>query len=342
LKLARVVSHNQSNERQPQDFWAEILSFLSEDLAEVERLLDHRLGETLALIQNVGGNLVSAGGKRIRPIVLILAARACGYQGPRAINLATCLEFIHTATLLHDDVVDESPTRRGKATSWTKWGNKASILVGDFLFSRAFECMVEDGELRVLKALSEAATKISQGEIQQLMHMHDLSLSEAIYEEIIDAKTASLFAAASGIGAILGGASAPEQEALERYGQLLGHLFQITDDVMDYYGDAKSSGKKTGVDFHEGKVTLPILRAYAKGNAAEKAFWSHTFVDGHRDEAAFEHAKNILSVHNIKQEIQEQIEKIADEARTQLKILKDTEARALLDNLLTFSYVRAF
>src|SRR5947209_13589986 len=234
----------------------------------------------VALIPQLAGHIVSAGGKRLRPLLTLACARLCGYGGERHVALAAAVEFIHTATLLHDDVVDASDLRRGRDTANAVWGNKPAVLVGDFLFARAFELMVEDGSLRILDILSRAAAVIAEGEVGQLLTANDTTTTEAAYLEVIEAKTAALFAAASRIGAVIAERPPAEEEALERFGRNLGIAYQLIDDMLDFSARQSEFGKAVGDDFRDGKLTLPILIAFARGDSEERAFWRRTLEDG--------------------------------------------------------------
>ena len=248
------------------------------DMARVNQLITQNVKSDITLISDLATHIVAAGGKRIRPSLTLAAAALCGYTGDRHIRLAACVEFIHTATLLHDDVVDASALRRGEATANALWGNKSSVLVGDFLLSRAFQLMVADGTIDVLTILSNAAATISAGEVQQLMVSHDLGISESVYLEVIGAKTAALFAAASELGAVV--ADKPQQrESLRQFGYALGMAFQLIDDALDYQAQEKDLGKAIGDDFRDGKVTLPVMIAYREGNAEARAFWEECLAD---------------------------------------------------------------
>jgi octaprenyl-diphosphate synthase len=249
---------------------------LRADLDRVNRLILDRMHSPVPLIPQLAGHLVAGGGKRLRPMLTLGAARLCGYCGDRHIALAAAVEFIHTATLLHDDVVDASGLRRGRETANAVWGNKPAILVGDFLFSRAFELMVGDGSLRVLEILSRASSVIAEGEVLQLLTTGDLQTTVAAYLEVIEAKTAELFAAASRIGAVLAERPPAEEDALERFGRNLGIAFQMTDDALDFSARESDLGKTIGDDFRDGKVTLPILVAFGRGDAEEQKFWRRT------------------------------------------------------------------
>jgi octaprenyl-diphosphate synthase len=249
---------------------------LKSDLDRVNRLIVERMQSPVELIPQLAGHLVAGGGKRLRPMLTLGCARLCGYRGARHVALAAAVEFIHTATLLHDDVVDASELRRGRDTANAVWGNKPAILVGDFLFSRSFELMVEDGSLRILQILSRASSVIAEGEVLQLMTANDTTTTEAAYLSVVEAKTAELFAAAARIGAVLAERSNQEEAALDRFGRNLGIAFQIADDALDFSANEPDLGKSVGDDFRDGKVTLPVLLAYARGDDEERRFWRRT------------------------------------------------------------------
>ena len=244
-----------------------IQALVEADMGRVNELIIARLDSPISLIPQLAGHLVAAGGKRVRPMLTLIAAQLCGYRGGRHVPLAAAVEFIHTATLLHDDVVDESDLRRGLATANAIWGNKPSVLVGDFLFSRAFQLMVEDGSLEVLAILANASAVIAEGEVAQLMTANDAETTEARYLEVITAKTATLFAAAAQIGGVVSECSPAEVEALRRYGENLGIAFQLIDDVLDYSAREVVLGKSIGDDYRDGKITLPVVLAFERGDA---------------------------------------------------------------------------
>ena len=252
-------------------------------MAEVDRVIAHRLDSGVPLVGTVSQYIISAGGKRVRPALLLLMAGALGYEGSQRHNLAAVVEFIHTATLLHDDVVDESTLRRGRPTANESFGNPASVLVGDFLYSRAFQMMVDSGEMRVMEVLAEATNVIAEGEVLQLMNMHDASLDEAGYLRVIRSKTAKLFEASTRLAAILAKASPDVEAACAEYGQALGTAFQVIDDVLDYDGDAQELGKNLGDDLREGKNTLPLIIAMQRGSDAERQLIRHAIENGEVD-----------------------------------------------------------
>lgn len=246
------------------------LALIANDMREVDRVIGERLDSGVPLVGQVARYIISAGGKRLRPALLLLACGALGYRDAQRYNLAAVVEFIHTATLLHDDVVDDSTMRRGNATANETFGNPASVLVGDFLYSRAFQMMVEAGSMRIMQVLADATNVIAEGEVQQLMNMHNADLDEAGYLQVIRSKTAKLFEASARCGAILAGAEPRLEEACADYGQALGTAFQVIDDVLDYAGDAAVMGKSLGDDLREGKATLPLIAAMQRGSGQER------------------------------------------------------------------------
>src|SRR5687768_8452006 len=258
-----------------------MLALVAGDLNAVNAVILERMQSPVALIPELAGHLIAGGGKRMRPMLTLACARLLDYQGARHHRLAAAVEFIHTATLLHDDVVDGSGLRRGRRTANIIWGNPASVLVGDFLFSRSFELMVEDGSLKVLRILSRASAVIAEGEVDQLTAQRRVDTTEDHYLGIISAKTAALFAAACRIAAIVAERDESVEAALDSYGRNLGVAFQLVDDAIDYASDAETMGKGVGDDFRDGKVTLPVILAYARGSAAERAFWRDA-IEGRR------------------------------------------------------------
>ena len=255
----------------PENSTAAVLALVAPDMAEVDRVISDRLDSGVPLVGEVARYIISAGGKRLRPVLLLLTCGALGYTGAQRHNLAAVVEFIHTATLLHDDVVDESTLRRGRPTANESFGNPASVLVGDFLYSRAFQMMVDADSMRVMQVLADATNVIAEGEVLQLMNMHDASLDENDYLRVIRSKTAKLFEASARLGAILSGQTPAIEEACATYGQALGTAFQVIDDVLDYDGNTAEMGKNLGDDLREGKATLPLILAMQRGNAAQAA-----------------------------------------------------------------------
>jgi len=262
---------------------ADLFPVLADDLTQVDRVIRLRLSSEVALINTVADYIIGAGGKRMRPVLLLLVARALGYQGTHHHLLAAVIEFIHTATLLHDDVVDESELRRGRGTANAMFGNAASVLVGDFLYSRAFQMMVEPDDMRVMRVLSDATNVIAEGEVLQLMNCNDPDVDEARYLQVIRYKTAKLFEAAGQIGAILSGAAQATEEACAEYGRRMGTAFQLIDDVLDYSGDTGEIGKNVGDDLREGKATLPLIHVMTHGTPEERAMVRQAIEQGHTE-----------------------------------------------------------
>jgi len=271
-----------------------LLAPIASDLLAVDRIVRERLRSEVALIGTIGDYIVGAGGKRLRPAVLLLVARALGYHGSAHTVLAAVIEFIHTATLLHDDVVDESDLRRGRPTSNAAFGNASSVLVGDFLYSRSFQMMVDIENMRVMRILADATNRIAEGEVLQLMNIHDPTVDEARYLRVVECKTATLFEAAARIGAVLVGADAAVEQACARYGAALGTAFQIIDDVLDYDGDPHEIGKRVGDDLREGKATLPVIHALSQANPSQRAQVEQAIRDGQGD---FAEIARIVHVH---------------------------------------------
>ncbi len=323
--------------------FAQAQSLLAAELRAVDSLIIEKLNGQSILIPKVSSHIISAGGKRLRPMLTLLSAKLCGYQnGQRHIELATCIEFIHTATLLHDDVIDDSDQRRGKPTAHMIWGNNASILVGDFLFSKAFELMVEDGSLEVLKTLSQAATKIAQGEILQLELNANLKATTDDYITVIASKTAALFEAAISIGGIMTDRSDAEIHALRQYGYYLGLIFQLVDDLLDYTSTEKQLGKPVGGDFHEGKLTLPVILALSKATLPEYAFWQKTLANQDQQPGDFEGAVEILKAHHIQKDMDAYTDQWARAAQESLAIFPESFEKSLLIEMVNFSRGRVF
>ncbi|MEJ0017259.1 MAG: polyprenyl synthetase family protein [Acetobacteraceae bacterium] len=309
-----------------------LVTLLRADLEACNRTIVARMDSPVALIPQLAAHIVAAGGKRLRPLLTLAASRLCGYGGDRHVKLAACVEFIHTATLLHDDVVDESLLRRGLASANAVFGNQASVLVGDFLFARAFQLMVEDGSLQVLAILSRAAATIAEGEVLQLVTQNDLSTSESRYLEVVRGKTAALFAAACEVGAVVADRPAGEAAALAEYGMNLGIAFQLVDDALDYAADEAVLGKTVGDDFREGKITLPVLVAYQAGDAADRDFWHRTIEVSEQDGADLDRALNLMQRHGALHATIERARGFAAAAKAALAPFPDNALRrALLD-----------
>lgn len=321
---------------------------LAGDLVAVNALILEKMHSEVPLIPQLAGYLIAAGGKRIRPLMTLAAAGLFGYRGHRHQALAACVEFIHTATLLHDDVVDDSDQRRGQASANAVFGNETAVLVGDFLFSRAFELMVADGSLDVLGILSKASATLAEGEVLQLSNNGNLDVSEAVYLKIITAKTAVLFAAACEVGGVVAGCSEQDRRTLHDYGLNLGIAFQMADDLMDYGLDesGKGLGKTVGDDFREGKMTLPVVLSLAGADLQERSFWQKCFVDGRADEADLEYARALIRRRGADKAGLEKARHYGALAADALRSLsikgRDEEAlRDMLDRLIAFSIDRA-
>jgi octaprenyl-diphosphate synthase len=318
----------------PQDLLAE---WLADDMAEVNRLIRERMASKHApRIPEVTAHLVEAGGKRLRPMLTLAAARMLGYAGSDHVKLAATVEFIHTATLLHDDVVDESQRRRGRPTANLLWDNKSSVLVGDYLFSRSFQLMVETGNLRVLDILANASATIAEGEVLQLTAAQDLRTDEGVYLQVIRGKTAALFSAATEVGGVIAGAPEAQVRALFDYGDALGIAFQIVDDILDYGGQDAVIGKNTGDDFRERKLTLPVIKAVAEADAAERAFWQRVIEKGDQREGDLAHALSILARHGAIAAARQDALSWTARAKLALDILPDHPVRAMLHDLADF------
>ena len=317
-------------------------SLVDDDLKKVNQTIVERMQSPVALIPQLAGHIVAAGGKRLRPVLTLAAARLCGSEGERHVALAACVEFIHTATLLHDDVVDESDLRRGLKTANAVWGNKASVLVGDFLFSRAFQLMVSDGSLEILKILSDASADIAEGEVGQLMTANNTETGEREYMDVIRAKTAVLFAAAAEVGAVVAERPEAEQTALRDYGMSLGIAFQLVDDVLDYSAEQGALGKSVGDDFREGKVTLPVVLAFQRGDEQEQAFWRRCIEEVEQDEADLTHAQELMAKHGTLEETMARARDFAEHARACLSDFPDRPEKEALDLLADFAVSRAY
>ena len=304
------------------------------DLEACNRAIVERMASPVSLIPQLAAHIVAAGGKRIRPVLTLAASRLCGYpaypRGTRHVGLAACVEFIHTATLLHDDVVDASGLRRGLASANAVFGNKASVLVGDFLFARSFQLMTDDGSLRVLDILSSASATIAEGEVLQMVTQNDLSTQEDRYLEVIHGKTAALFSAACRIGAVIADRPSAEEEALDAYGTNLGMAFQLADDALDYAADQAALGKAVGDDFREGKITLPVLAAYAAGDEPEREFWRRTIERSEQDDGDLETALGLIERRHATEATLARAARFAGRAREALTIFPDSETRRAL------------
>jgi octaprenyl-diphosphate synthase len=324
-----------------EDALAGLIALVRDDLEACNRTIVARMDSPVALIPQLAAHIVAAGGKRLRPVLTLAAARMCGYTGVRHVQLAACVEFIHTATLLHDDVVDESLLRRGLASANAVFGNKASVLVGDFLFARAFQLMVEEGSLPVLRILSAAAATIAEGEVLQLATQNDLSTSEDRYLDVVRGKTAALFAAACEVGAVVAGRPEVEAAALRNYGLNLGIAFQLADDALDYAADQAVLGKTVGDDFREGKITLPVLAAYAAGDGPQRAFWQRTIEATEQTEADLDHALALMAACDAIPRTLARAAEFAAQAKASLGIFPDSPFRRALIAVADYAVSRA-
>ena len=323
--------------------YLELKNLLGDKLQKVENLIQEKLKSEVNLIQKMSDHHLSSGGKRLRALLTLESAKLAGYkEDKRDINLAACVELIHSATLLHDDVIDESELRRGVKTTNSVWGNQSSILVGDYLLSRCFEMMVEDGDLEVLKLLSSTSSKIAQGEVLQLQHKGEADLLEETYIDIINLKTASLFSAATKTGACLSGSNEKEKKALESYGRNLGLAFQIADDALDFYAKEKLFGKEIGKDFFEGKVTLPMIIIFQKGNKEEKNFLNEIMKKEKRTEQDFSNTLSLINKYKAVEATFKKAEYFVNVSYDALAIFPDNEDKKILQNLTSFSLNRSF
>ncbi len=323
--------------------YLELKNLLGEKLNKVEELIQEKLKSDVNLIEKMSSHHLSSGGKRLRALLTLESARLTGYKDNiRDINLAACVELIHSATLLHDDVIDESDLRRGVKTTNSIWGNQSSILVGDYLLSRCFEMMVEDGDLEILKLLSSTSAKIAQGEVLQLQHKGEADLLEETYIDIINLKTASLFSAATKTGACLSRSNVKEKKALESYGRNLGLAFQIADDALDYYAKEKLFGKQIGKDFFEGKVTLPLITIFQKGNDEEKSFLNEIMRKEKRTEEDFSETLALIYKYKAVEATFKKAEYFVNVSFDALAIFPKSEDKKILQNLTSFSLNRSF
>lgn len=334
--MTTALKHKQPQTSTPLDIMAQTLHV---EMDAVNALIIARMQSHIPTIAELAEYLIASGGKRIRPLLTLAAAYACGAP-QKSIGLAAAVEFIHSATLLHDDVVDESAQRRGKAAANTVFGNKTTILVGDFLFARAFELMVESDDIRILDILARASRIIAEGEVLQMSLIGNIDITLAQYEAIIDAKTAALFSAATHAGALSAGADDKTALALRTYGHHLGMAFQMVDDLIDYAGVATRMGKDSGDDFREGKLTLPVILAVAKADTAEKDFWVRTMQDHDQKDGDLEQARALIARHNSLAEGRTLTQKHITAARQALSALPASEMKGVLDELLDFVVAR--
>ncbi|HEY7458735.1 MAG TPA: polyprenyl synthetase family protein [Xanthobacteraceae bacterium] len=311
------------------------------DMERVNAMILSRTGSEVAMIPEVANHLISSGGKRLRPMLTLATAALTGYSGAGHIRLAAAVEFMHTATLLHDDVVDESELRRGKAAARMVWGNEASVLVGDFLLGQAFKMMVEVGVLRSLEILSAAAAVIAEGEVMQLAAAKQLDTTEDAYLAVIRAKTAELFAAACEVGPVLADRPDAEEAACRSFGMNLGIAFQLVDDALDYGGSRTRLGKNVGDDFREGKITLPVILAFRRGNAEERNFWHRALEAGETGDAELERAIGVLASHRAIDDTVERARHYGAIAKDALALFPNSEAKRALLEVVDFCVARA-
>jgi octaprenyl-diphosphate synthase len=340
--VATIVGFKKASERMRKPSLEPLMRLVHSDLDRVNSTILEHMQSPVHLIPQLAGHLIAAGGKRLRPMLTLGAAELCGYSGDRHIKLAACVEFIHTATLLHDDVVDESGLRRGQETANAVWGNQASVLVGDFLFSRSFELMVTDGSLHVLKILSGASAIIAQGEVQQLLTTNDTTTSETAYLEVIQSKTAELFAAAARIGAVVANRPETEEEALTSFGTNLGIAFQLVDDALDYSARQSKLGKTVGDDFSEGKITLPVILAFRRGTEEDRVFWRRTLEDLKQKPEDLERAQKLILKYGSLEDTISRARHYAAIARDALGLFSDGEPKRALTEVINFCVEREF
>ena len=329
--------------KQINNSYFDLKNSVEDKLILVEEKIKNKLSSEVDLVQKMCDYHLTTGGKRLRALLTLGSSKLCGYlKGGRDINLAACVELIHGATLLHDDVIDNSDIRRGKKTTNLIWGNQSSILAGDYLLSRCFEMMVEDGNLEVLKLLSSTSAKIAQGEILQLQHKGEIDMLEETYLKIISSKTAVLFSAATKVGAILSEKNNKEKEALEFYGKNLGLTFQIADDALDYNSQINSFGKKVGNDFFEGKITLPIILLFQRSSDSEKKQLESIFKQDIRSADDLTIILSLISKYKIISQCYKKAEHFINIASNSLSIFKDSEEKKIFENLTSFSLERSF
>jgi octaprenyl-diphosphate synthase len=323
--------------------YLDLKNLIGNKLLKVENLIELKLHSEVSLIKKMSDHHLKSGGKRLRALLTLGAAKLSGYEnGERDINLSACVELIHSATLLHDDVIDESALRRGVKTTNSIWGNQSSILVGDYLLSRCFEIMVDDGDLEILKLLSSTSAKIAQGEILQLQHKGEADLLEEIYINIISLKTAALFSASTRTGACLANSNEKEKNALESYGRNLGLAFQIADDALDYYAKEKLFGKEIGKDFFEGKTTLPLIIIFQKGNDEERNFLSMILKKEKRNEDDFSETLALINKYKAVEASLKRAEYFVNVSYDAVGIFPDSVDKKILQNLTGFSLNRSF
>ena len=309
---------------------------VEEEFSAVNKMIVNQLQSDVGLVENIGHYIVDSGGKRLRPVVVLLSALANGYKGSQHIQMAAVIEFIHTATLLHDDVVDESAQRRGRPTANLLWVNQSSVFVGDYLFSRSFQLMVETGSMRVLDILANASATIAEGEVLQLTAARDIATTEATYLQIVRGKTAALFSAATEVGGVIAGADEKLVKALFDYGDALGIAFQIVDDLLDYQGQSAATGKNIGDDFRERKLTLPVIKAISKADPEEHAFWKRTIERGQQEQGDLETALSLLNKHGALTDTRDEAIEWAAKSTAAIASLPDHPVKQMLIDLADY------
>ncbi len=336
--MGRVIALDEARE-QAQSL-TPLFDLVAEDMEAINRIILDKAVSDVEMIPELAHHLIDSGGKRLRPMIALAAAKLCAYQGSGHIRTAAAVEFMHTATLLHDDVVDESGTRRGKKTARMIWGNQASVLVGDFLLGQAFKMFVDVGSMTVLRIMSNAAATIAEGEVMQLAAAKNTSTTEDDYLAIINAKTAALFSSAAEAGAALAQRPAEEQSALRSYGKNLGLAFQLVDDALDYSGDSQRLGKSVGDDFREGKITLPLILSFRRGSTDERQFWNRTVAQGDIQDGDLDNAIALMKRHKAIEATFERARSYGSIARDALAIFPDSREKHALEQVIAFCISR--
>lgn len=337
--VAKLSNTTDSNELTALDA---LRNLCAADMERVNQLILNNMESNVPLIPQLAGHLIAAGGKRLRPLLTLASAGICNYRGKNHISLATAVEFIHTATLLHDDVVDDSGLRRGRDTANSVWGNQSTVLVGDFLFSRAFRLMVQSDSIRVLDILANASAVIAEGEVAQLTTANNTDTEEDSYLNVISSKTAALFAAACQIGAVIGERPSQEENALYQYGLNLGIAFQLVDDYLDYGASDNRLGKDVGDDFREGKITLPVILAFRRGKTEEQDFWRRTLENLDQNKDDFNYAQKLLNEHKALSETQVRARGYTETARTALNVFPQSPYKKALEEVVDFCVDRSY
>ena len=338
--VGKVIQLQPSPQAGAEPSLAPLLDLTSAEMSRVNDIIMSHAGSQVDMIPKLAGHLISSGGKRLRPMLTIAAAKMFGYEGTNHVTLAASVEYMHTATLLHDDVVDDSDMRRGRKTARLLWGNEASVLVGDFLLGQAFRMMVDVGSLDALRVLSNAAAVIAEGEVWQLAASKNTATTEDEYLAVINAKTAALFSAAAEVGAIVAERPREEWQAMRCYGKNLGLAFQLVDDALDYAGDAANLGKSVGDDFREGKITLPVVLAYRRGTDGDRAFWNRALQDGVRDDADLERALELMLKNGAIDDTIKRARHYGAIARDAMAIFPESDSRQALTEVIEFCISR--